>query len=1566
MLIGDQYFKENPHKILGVQQERKGRYGQKVIEVKGSLADLRKIKTEPLPRPSKNYRKLASVHTSSKTRKRTINAEKDKALAIRLQLPNTDNADVFHDLRFGSAFWQIYNSHISREELEAYLYAHPEFNHKKFIDSFEFTKSELVNKGLLFYLEGSYYYKFEFITGNIANKLRLLKHSESTIGYIQENYSAKVLKKHTDILIDNLPEAKEFSKEGNTIRLLPHSSLANSFILRRIRSGVIQVAVGKGKKEYKEAKVATLNAAFRHYIRNILDPKKLKKTTKGDILKSYLDNKTEPLPNHLTKNERETRERERIEKKRNAKAEADNLFLNFIMEEVYEEDRKQIEIAWNEKYNAFRLPSEKLPGGIEPIQQIPVAFSQSKYFGVERNGKRMPLRLSDTQRNGVALSASNSILLGYGVGLGKTLTDILAISQLVELGVVKRPLIIVPNNVYYKWRKEIVGETNNEGEFFLGALSHFPPVRDLYNLNNDIIRGLKQYTPEQKQQLKNVDRATELLKEENALLLKKDALTDRIANPKINAYATNALEIFGEIEAKYNATVAEINARISAKISEKERILKRGLLLEEKREFEKLKKSALKEVGFATLIKKQVVTLTKAELFIKEYKRFLKKELDYQITTQGTLKTVAEGTISMVTYEGLSKIGINDPEIVIKKLYNILTQGDQLDSASESAKIHEHMVSLVKSSYENSKIDIDGLGIDSVHIDEVHMAKNIFNSVKGEPKWEYEKDKEGNIILDAQGIPERRQVLTDEGNLSRNTSMYDLTGSTSDRALLTYMLVHYLQGKNRNRGVIGLSATPFNNSPLEIYSIISLINHNVIEQAGFEGIKEFFDTFMKIETEIVIKADNTISVDTVLKGFYNLPQLRQIILSAIDYRTNEQAGTNKPLELVYPNAEHNLKSRMIMTPFQAALMEKVERFMSDLKEPEIAASFLDEIYGEIRAAGLVPEKLLSLLPPISLRKYKEIPPRMKGVAILMGISKMKTLVLSPMLFVLREVGLKLEDMYPLSPRSKVKPLFSPNLLVETSPKLEYIMGCIKSTLQYSRANDLPISGQIVYSTMGTDLFPILTDYLVDPKNGFDLSKNEVATITGKTSVFAKERIKNQFNDGTIKVLFGSKSIQVGVDLQKNTSNLFMLDFDWNPTDDEQVRGRHARQGNRHNWVRTVYAMLENSVDPIIFQYLLEKAARIKEIWDIDKDLDSVDLGDIDFESLRDELITDPVKRAEIEVLREKEKYVEVDYALRNQLDQIKKAPEKQKSFHKGIERIKEIAEEYLLAVSTNEKKQQAEKWEQREITANDRINTWKDREAEISESLAIEKDTTKQEKLKKKLEEAKAKVEHYKGALQKVKANAKDEKQTAAAKMEENWDVIRDEYDFNPTSEHTQKILGLSARMQSFMTNPPPKAIGYGKIYYQREKFGQELSLSSSQVRDFIQFTTQTLSNTGYSMDDIPKLISLLETKMRDNTKEMNVLLESVYERSERIKVELLAQKSNYKTAKDRIKEFEKTHFLLHEKFPKTNAAVNKGAEAIPKTKAKTPKAKAKEVAEARMRMRVRILKLKKIEKIAA
>lgn len=198
---------------------------------------------------------------------------------------------------------------------------------------------------------------------------------------------------------------------------------------------------------------------------------------------------------------------------------------------------------------------------------------------------------------------------------------------------------------------------------------------------------------------------------------------------------------------------------------------------------------------------------------------------------------------------------------------------------------------------------------------------------------------------------------------------------------------------------------------------------------------------------------------------------------------------------------------------------------------------------------------------------------------------------------------------------------SVNEFIENSPKLKLTMDLIQQN-----KNDIPDSGQIIYSELAVSEFPKLKEYLI---NEIGYKPDEIGVITGATSKTNRVRIKDDFNTGKIKVVIGSEAIQEGMNLQENTSDVYLLSLPYNFTSLRQVEGRAWRQGNRNENVRINFMLTNDSIDVFMLQKLQSKQARYLEA--MKKGADVLDISDISTQELKTAIITNPETRANIEI-----------------------------------------------------------------------------------------------------------------------------------------------------------------------------------------------------------------------------------------------------------------------------------------------------------------------------------------------
>ena len=496
-----------------------------------------------------------------------------------------------------------------------------------------------------------------------------------------------------------------------------------------------------------------------------------------------------------------------------------------------------------------------------------------------------------------------------------------------------------------------------------------------------------------------------------------------------------------------------------------------------------------------------------------------------------------------------------------------------------------------------------------------------------------------------------------------------------------YILTRFIQDKEVRKSndvrdiggnVCHLTATPFTNSPIEVYSMMALTNIDFLKHAGLFYIEDFFDAFMRIEFAMRFRA-NQIKKEQVLTGYNNAPQMRRIIYYLMDYKSGSDANIKRPDKYILPSAELGIDTIIAPTDEQKVLFKDLKAYirgkvtledvcgiskmdvsvdemsdqdlidyiLSDGKESQKQKfSDIDEMTETLRKeAESIVSKIIEKEPEI---QEEDLDKREKAIyRFYKGMTFIRQVTLSPYLLQCRKA-------------QGTEPTYRE--YVESSPKILYTLKSIKTTHDFEDSKNIKRTGIVIYMNMGVDPSaqvpvgepigqtkdgqPIYGEFKKIKWNsgGFDKIKQYLVNVMGysesevvivKGSSPDAENSKNKFLSGKATVLIGSSTISTGVDLQNNASSLFLCAFDWNPTDNEQISGRIHRQGNCRNAVRIVYPMISDSVDPLIFQLLQEKTARINEVWDKEGSQSTLNLEDFNPAELQAQLIKDPDDRVEM-------------------------------------------------------------------------------------------------------------------------------------------------------------------------------------------------------------------------------------------------------------------------------------------------------------------------------------------------
>lgn len=509
-------------------------------------------------------------------------------------------------------------------------------------------------------------------------------------------------------------------------------------------------------------------------------------------------------------------------------------------------------------------------------------------------------------------------------------------------------------------------------------------------------------------------------------------------------------------------------------------------------------------------------------------------------------KAVPEKSITVLTWEGFKRIGFSEEvfEEMAHELATVLEQtGDPGSERSQQINLNRYRKALGKG-LKGTVADIDSLGFDYIVLDEAHRAKNIFEAVK--------KDDHGN-------------------------KRFGISGRQSETGLKAFFLCNYIQRRYGEK-VMLLSATPFSNSPLEIWSMFSLIALNKLKARNLDNIQRFFETFIEERSEPVVTYRETIENRRVIKSFRNRQILQPLIHNYFLYKSGEEEGFQRPCKINLPRLNADGKR-----------LAPKEQILTYLKMTPEQRRIQDEVVAEAQNAVRGRFNLSGVFRALARSQNNAFSPFLAG-----GLGQ------------------------PVDAAD----------FVENSPKIEYICRCIASVKAYHEKRGEPVSGQVIYSNRGKTYFPLIKEYLIS-EVGFEKGRkfgratvDEVEIIDSSVSGLRREAIVGAFNEGIVKVLIGTATIREGVDLQKRSTVLYNAYPDWNPTDIRQLEGRIWRQGNRFGYVRVVMPLVMDSADVFVFQKLEEKTHRINDIWYRSDRGNVLDLESLDPEEIKLALITD--------------------------------------------------------------------------------------------------------------------------------------------------------------------------------------------------------------------------------------------------------------------------------------------------------------------------------------------------------
>lgn len=614
---------------------------------------------------------------------------------------------------------------------------------------------------------------------------------------------------------------------------------------------------------------------------------------------------------------------------------------------------------------------------------------------------------------------------------------------------------------------------------------------------------------------------------------------------------------------------------------------------------------------------------------INELYNLSEKYIDKHFDERTHSLLVEPGSVTVITDSALQKITFSD-EVCSNELAedfsyllgvsDALHSGDDKEKAKAYQKIQNEIgkasrIQVKKlpegreQEIQQSYIFFDKCGFDNVVIDEAHRYKNLFTIPR--PK----RGDKGAREFEGLG-----------------------TGKPSIRAEKVFGITTLIQRRNEDRNVFLLTATPFTNNPLEVYSMLSYMGRKELINRHIYDVRDFCTEFAQTKFEYSVKPTGDIEPKQVMKNFRGQKKLKNLVFEYIDAVSAKEAGIERPEGERHP-------IYLELSPLQQRIIK--------LEQDAIAAS--DD-------------------PSVTLK----------------AMTTMRTCTLSPALLEPDDFA-SVEDIV-IPPKSQI---------VESSPKLYWVCNTVADLYKQK-----PECGQFIYMPQGKDCFDEVKKYLI--KQGIPDDAIDYIHSTHNGSAEDKDKISARFNnkEDKLKILIGTATVAEGIDLNGNSIVEYNTMLGWNPTESIQVEGRIWRQGNEQGKVHIMYPLMENSIDALIYQKHDEKASRINSVLSkTDDGKDAIDTDEINPETIKFELITDPTKKVKMiidEKTAEKRKEIKV---IDNRLETIQELEEDRQNSKTLYDTNVAEKEKYksLLKTAREELKADPNNWQKEaRVTSNER------------------------------------------------------------------------------------------------------------------------------------------------------------------------------------------------------------------------------------------------------------------------
>lgn len=220
-----------------------------------------------------------------------------------------------------------------------------------------------------------------------------------------------------------------------------------------------------------------------------------------------------------------------------------------------------------------------------------------------------------------------------------------------------------------------------------------------------------------------------------------------------------------------------------------------------------------------------------------------------------------------------------------------------------------------------------------------------------------------SLIIDEEHIF-KNSIDPKKNNFTR--VKYFSTPTPSDSGMDLLAKSHYIKKSNiGNDGILGLTATPLTNSPLEIYSILAIVigEYFINKLLSVTSLNEFLQLFCIVDNEEDYTVDGEMKNFDIFKGINNLQLLREVLFKCVYFLHSDDENVQNVLTLpekiekinsIPPSSYHQKKILEYKAAFNLAKEAKAlydvgdkigyESFLSNPQVKQILNPIMDKFH----------------------------------------------------------------------------------------------------------------------------------------------------------------------------------------------------------------------------------------------------------------------------------------------------------------------------------------------------------------------------------------------------------------------------------------------------------------------------------------------------------------------------------------------------------------------------------------------------------------------------------------------